>query len=293
MVALSIVLLLIGAAVARPGHCLEPRRFDRLTAVFARAVGTFLNATKRVANFLQRSHFHGARLKRGGTALGGSDLVDGVLDLGLAGVAGFGREAVDGFEKVALFVEEELFEVCGIDGHGFSVQLWTVPSAICLSHSYTRLKSMSCRIAYDNRGHPKKTTELNIQTAQAGYAAFKRGDIPGVIALLEEQIEWVTPEIAGIPGYGVHRGHAGVVDFFKAVNEHWDFEVFDPQEYIASGDVLAVTGYVRVKSRKTGMVAESDWVMVWQFRNGKCIRFQEYTDTAALSRASTGRAQNA
>jgi ketosteroid isomerase-like protein len=34
-------------------------------------------------------------------------------------------------------------------------------------------------------------------------------------------------------------------------------------------------------------------VMVWHFRNGKCVRFQEYTDTAVLAKALTGMAAGA
>ena len=133
-------------------------------------------------------------------------------------------------------------------------------------------------------------SDKNIESAKAGYAAFQKGDIAGVLAQLDENVEWVTPETVGMPGSGVKRGHAGVLEFFQAVGECWDFEVFEPREFISSGDLLAVQGYYRAKARKTGMVGESQWVMVWRFRNGKCVHFQEYTDTAALSKALTGRA---
>jgi ketosteroid isomerase-like protein len=137
------------------------------------------------------------------------------------------------------------------------------------------------------------SAEQNIKAAQSGYAAFQRGDMPGVLAQLDETIEWVTPQLAGMPGSGPKRGHAGVLEFFQAVKECWEFEAFEPREFIPSGDLLAVQGYYRAKARKTGLVAESDWVMVWRFRNGKCTHFQEYTDTAALARALTGQAVGA
>ena len=35
------------------------------------------------------------------------------------------------------------------------------------------------------------------------------------------------------------RGHAGVLEFFQAVNECWEFEAFEPREFIASGELLA------------------------------------------------------
>ena len=133
------------------------------------------------------------------------------------------------------------------------------------------------------------TPEDNIKIAQKAYADFSRGDIAGVLAALDEQIEWKTPESVGMPASGTQKGKDGVAGFFKSVGETWDFQAFEPREFIASGDVLAVEGYYRAKARKTGMVAESPWVMVWRFRNGKCIHFQEYTDSAVLERALTGR----
>jgi ketosteroid isomerase-like protein len=137
------------------------------------------------------------------------------------------------------------------------------------------------------------SAEQNIQSAQAGYAAFQRGNIAGILAQLDESIEWITPAMPGMPGSGVKHGHAGVLEFFQAVSECWDFQAFEPREYIASGDLVAVQGSYRATARKTGMQAESPWVMVWRFRNGKCVQFQEYTDTAVLSRALTALAVGA
>lgn len=132
------------------------------------------------------------------------------------------------------------------------------------------------------------SAEQNIQTVQAAYAAFVRGDMQTLISTLDENIEWVTPEIDGIPETGTKHGHAGAREFFQSVNAIWEFEIFEPREFIASGDRVAVQGHYRMKSRQTGLVGQSDWVMVFRFRDGKCVHYQEYTDTAALRQAATG-----
>ena len=36
-------------------------------------------------------------------------------------------------------------------------------------------------------------SQQNIELAKAGYAAFGRGDIPGLLSLLDAGIEWKTP----------------------------------------------------------------------------------------------------
>jgi len=133
------------------------------------------------------------------------------------------------------------------------------------------------------------TSEQNVQAVQSAYAAFGRGDIGGIIAILDENIEWKTPKAAEMPHTGLKKGHAGVLEFFGSVAETWEFEAFEPREFIASGDEVVVRGYYRMKSRRTGRTAESDWAMLWRFRNGRVTHFQEYTDTAVLRDVLTAR----
>jgi ketosteroid isomerase-like protein len=131
------------------------------------------------------------------------------------------------------------------------------------------------------------TEEQNVQIAKAGYAAFGRGDIGAILALLDEDIVWKTPGSGVSHLTGVHNGHRGVAEFFSRVAEIWEYEAFEPREYIAGGNHVAVVGYYRVRSRKTGRTAESDWTMVWKFRNGKTVHFQEFNDSAVLEAALT------
>lgn len=134
------------------------------------------------------------------------------------------------------------------------------------------------------------STDENVKTVQEAYAAFGRGDIAGVLNCLDPNIEWRTPEFDVMPHSGTVHGHDRVMGFFASVSETWEFETFEPREYIASGDRVAVQGHYRAGSRKTGRVAETDWVMVWRLRGGKATHFQEYVDTAALLDALTARA---
>ena len=81
----------------------------------------------------------------------------------------------------------------------------------------------------------------NIQIAQKTYADFGRGDIAAVLNAVDENVEWVTPDIGQASG-GTYRGRAEVAKFFQQVGETWEFRAFEPREYIASGDQVAVLG---------------------------------------------------
>ena len=76
------------------------------------------------------------------------------------------------------------------------------------------------------------TPDENVKIAKKAYADFLRGDIAAVLGALDENIEWKTPESVPMPSVGTMRGRDQVAAFFKGVGETWDFQAFEPQEYI-------------------------------------------------------------
>jgi ketosteroid isomerase-like protein len=131
----------------------------------------------------------------------------------------------------------------------------------------------------------------NLQVVKDGYAAYSRGDIPGLLALLSEDIEWHIPG-AGLPLAGTYRGHNGVANFFEKLALEMDVLDFQPREFVAEGDRVLVIGWERTKVKATNRTFEADWVMAFTVRNGKVAKFREYTDTKAIAAAyeSTARA---
>jgi ketosteroid isomerase-like protein len=128
----------------------------------------------------------------------------------------------------------------------------------------------------------------NTEIVQKAYADFGRGDIEALLNALDEQIEWITPEVPEFPASGKGSGRAHVAEFFRVVGETWDFQNFEPREYVASGDRVVVLGTYTPRALKTGRTVTANWAMAWTFRNGKVIHFQEYTDSALLREALTG-----
>jgi len=127
------------------------------------------------------------------------------------------------------------------------------------------------------------SAETNIQTIQKAFAAFSRGDLPAVLDVFADDIQWITPGNSELAGE--RNGKEEVKDFFRTLAEQWEFLAFEPGEYIPGGDRVVVLGRYEVRSRQTGRVAASHWAMVWTFRHGKAIHFQEYIDTSSLEAA--------
>ncbi len=128
----------------------------------------------------------------------------------------------------------------------------------------------------------------NLRVTQEGYAAFGRGDIPALLAMYAEDIEYVIPGPPDIITYaGTYRGTQQVAQFFSLFNDAIDYEQFEPREFVAQGDRVVVLGHDRGHVKFTGHSFEEQWAHVITLREGKVTRFQAYNDTAAIVAAFT------
>jgi uncharacterized protein len=131
------------------------------------------------------------------------------------------------------------------------------------------------------------TEQTNTQIVQQAYASFGRGDIAGVLATLADDVDWQSVYGAApyVPTSGRRQGKAAVTDFFTALPKAIAFDKFEPREFIAQGDKVAVIGHYEGTAVPTGRKVQSDWVMVFTLKNGKVVQFREYVDSAAINAA--------
>lgn len=122
--------------------------------------------------------------------------------------------------------------------------------------------------------------ERNLEAVREVFARFGAGDVPGILELLdpEVKIEFYGPPV--IPYAGHYRGLDEARRFFETVLASVDIHVFEPQELLASGDKVVVTGHLRLTARSTGGDIESDFVHVITLRDGRWLRFRDFMDTA-------------
>ena len=126
----------------------------------------------------------------------------------------------------------------------------------------------------------------NVQTVKEAYAAFERGDIPSLLNLVSEDVEWSLPGPSDIiPFAGEFRGREGVGRFFAALGGAEDVEIFEPQEFVAQGDKVVALGQYRWRVKQSGREYGGDWAHVFTVRDGKIAGFHEYMDTAAAADA--------
>ena len=117
------------------------------------------------------------------------------------------------------------------------------------------------------------------------YAAFGRGDMPGLFALLHPEIDWsVTVTAPGgelVPMLRHGVGHAAVEQYFGGVAE-LEFHVFDVGGIIVEGDEAIAKIHVEATHRGTGKRLVLDELHHWIVRDGLAVRYRPHVDTAAL-----------
>jgi uncharacterized protein len=121
----------------------------------------------------------------------------------------------------------------------------------------------------------------NLQTVQQAHKAFVQGDLPALLNLVTDDVEFLPPPSANVPRAHPWRGRQQVEQYFKTLAEALEFQRFQADEFIVSRDSIVALGHERCLVRATGRVVEAKWAQIFDFREGLVRRHREYTDTAA------------
>lgn len=129
------------------------------------------------------------------------------------------------------------------------------------------------------------TQQSNAQKMRSLYEAFGRGDVPTVLAAFDPNIEWNEAENFSYASGSPYRGPQAITQgiFMRLVQEWNGFRV-TPLQFIDGGDTVAVLGRYTGTFKSTSQPLDAQFVHVWTFRDGKIVRFQQFTDTAQFGR---------
>ena len=127
----------------------------------------------------------------------------------------------------------------------------------------------------------------NLAKVQQIYADFAAGNVEAILATMDPSIEWISGGSSeDFPTFGSRMGIEGAASFFRDVAALDEFTSFEPREFVAMGDKVVALGHYGITVKSTGKHLESDWAHVFTIRNGKGVKFQELTDTAAFYKAA-------
>jgi hypothetical protein len=120
----------------------------------------------------------------------------------------------------------------------------------------------------------------NVTIVRGGYEAFAKGDVPTVLGLFDPKIEWNEAEhMTYWPGGAFHGAQEIVNGVFARIPNDFDGFRIEIGRMVASGDTVFVEARYRGTAKATGKPLDAQVAHVWDFRGGKVVRFQQYTDT--------------
>jgi uncharacterized protein len=124
----------------------------------------------------------------------------------------------------------------------------------------------------------------NLETVRSLYDALARGEVQAALAVLAPDVSWIEAE--GFPYAGTYSGPDGVLNgVFLRLASEWDGFSAVPHEFVVQGDTVVSLGQYGGTYKMTGKRFSAPFAHVWNLRNGKVVRFRQYTDTAVVQDA--------
>jgi ketosteroid isomerase-like protein len=102
---------------------------------------------------------------------------------------------------------------------------------------------------------------LNI--VQQAYEAYGRRDVPVLLNLVADQIDWEFVGSASLPYAGRRLDRDGIAEFFSDLEKADDIQAFEPREFIEAGEHVTVLGWIKASARDTRIPFETEWAHVF------------------------------
>jgi ketosteroid isomerase-like protein len=124
-----------------------------------------------------------------------------------------------------------------------------------------------------------------VDTVRRFYDALSRGDVPGVLALLNDELQWTEAE--RFPYYGgTWRSPREIVDnLLVPLARDWDGFTAKAVDFVADGDRVVSFGTYAGRLKATGRAMTAPFAHRWTVRDGRIVKFDMYADTAKLLEA--------
>jgi ketosteroid isomerase-like protein len=129
-------------------------------------------------------------------------------------------------------------------------------------------------------------TEENIESIQAVYQAFARGDVGSILSAVTDDVDWASDTSSTVaPWYGAHQGKDGVTSFFEAFGSAMDVAEFTPLTFAGNDDAVLTVVHFRGTSRSTGKAVDMNLHHYFVFRDGK-VSFYRGTEDSSQTEAA-------
>ena len=127
-------------------------------------------------------------------------------------------------------------------------------------------------------------SEENVNAARKAYEDFNSGNIPGVVGIIADEVEWIEHGGGKAPSGTFTSPDAVQNEVFAPIPENFDEFVCTPENFEDEGDKVTVTGRFTGKS-KSGAELDATFTHNWEFKDGKVTRLENGVDKEAWAAA--------
>ncbi|NEW84424.1 MAG: DUF4440 domain-containing protein [Mariniphaga sp.] len=125
----------------------------------------------------------------------------------------------------------------------------------------------------------------NVDVVKQAYSNFETGNVAGVLALFDPQIEWC--ECKGMPFVkddGIYIGpEAIVVNVFMNLPVYFDGFNIAVNEIFGVDTKVVMVGYYQGTNKATGNPFKANATHVWTLKDGKITHFFQAVDAATIN----------
>ncbi len=124
----------------------------------------------------------------------------------------------------------------------------------------------------------------NVTLLKSLYDAFGRGDMPTVLGAMNPGIQWHQAESNPyMPSGEAFVGPNAVMNnVFMRLGTEWDGFSVHPKTFYGAGESVIVEVRYTGTYKATGKSMDAQVCHIWNVKDGKVTRFQQYIDTAKL-----------
>jgi ketosteroid isomerase-like protein len=122
-------------------------------------------------------------------------------------------------------------------------------------------------------------SQENVEAFKRGLEAGNRGDVETLLEELDPEVEWHSALHALMGGeQTVFRGHDGVREVIRDINETFGEFHIEISEVRDLGDRLVAIGHIRARGKESGAETETPYALVTEIKNGKTTAVRAYLD---------------
>lgn len=133
-------------------------------------------------------------------------------------------------------------------------------------------------------GKAARLTMTNGEIIKGLYEDFATSNIPGVLGAMDANISWTEAE--GFIYGGTYIGPNAVLEnVFMKFGAEWEGFSAVPDQILEDGENVIALGTYSGKFLPTGKSVTVPFAHAWTLRDGKIVKFVQYTDTLMMAKA--------